>query len=87
METLGTLILNTKKKFLIFSYKKKKITSQDFKMKSCSIASIPAIVLAIPAIVHPIMEFKTSQLNLQQENHNGSEVVRKREQPPQLAEV
>jgi hypothetical protein len=36
METLGTFILNMKKKFLTFSYKKKKITLQDFTMKSCS---------------------------------------------------
>ena len=37
METLGSFILNTKKKFLTFSYKKKKITLQDFTLKPNSI--------------------------------------------------
>jgi hypothetical protein len=32
METLGSFILNTKNKFLTFSYKKKKITLQDIKL-------------------------------------------------------
>jgi hypothetical protein len=34
METLGSLILNVKKMFLTFCYKKKKITLQDFSMTS-----------------------------------------------------
>ncbi len=34
MDTLGTFILNTKKKFLTFSHKKKKITLQDIATKS-----------------------------------------------------
>ena len=33
METLGSFILNVNKRFLIFHYKKKKITLQDFSMK------------------------------------------------------
>jgi hypothetical protein len=37
METLGSLILNTKNKFLTFSYKKKKITLQDTTSKLDSI--------------------------------------------------
>jgi hypothetical protein len=32
METLWTFILNSKKNFLTFSYKKKKITLQDIKL-------------------------------------------------------
>jgi hypothetical protein len=40
IETLGTFILNMKKKFLSFSYKKKKITLQDVTMKSNSISSL-----------------------------------------------
>ena len=39
VQTLGTFILSTKKKFLTFSYKKKKkkkITLQNVKMKPCS---------------------------------------------------
>jgi hypothetical protein len=38
LETLGTFILNMKKKFLTFSYRKKKITLQDITMRSCSVA-------------------------------------------------
>ena len=34
IETLGTFILNVENKFLIFPYKKKKITLQDINMKS-----------------------------------------------------
>ena len=34
IETLGTFILNAEKKFMIFPYKKKKITLQDINMKS-----------------------------------------------------
>ena len=37
METLGSLILNTKNKFLTFSYKKKKITLQDVNLKLNSV--------------------------------------------------
>ena len=33
IETLGTFILNVEKKFLTFTYKKKKITLQDINMK------------------------------------------------------
>jgi hypothetical protein len=36
VDTLGTFIFNTRRKFLIFSYKKKKITLQDVTMKSIS---------------------------------------------------
>ena len=36
VDTLGTFILNTRRKFLTFSYKKKKITLQDATMKSIS---------------------------------------------------
>ena len=39
METLGTFILNTKKKFLAFSYKKKKITLQDSTLKCDAVTS------------------------------------------------
>jgi hypothetical protein len=39
IETLGTFILNTKKKFLAFSFKKKKITLQDVTLESDSITS------------------------------------------------
>ena len=39
METLGTFILNTKKKFLTFSYKKKNITLQNSTWKSDSVTS------------------------------------------------
>jgi hypothetical protein len=39
METLGTFILNMKKKFLTFSYKKKKITLQDVTLESDSVTS------------------------------------------------
>jgi len=39
METLGTSILNVKKKFLTFCYMKNKITLQEFTMKSCLEAS------------------------------------------------
>ena len=34
IKTLGTFILNAEKKFLTFSYKKKRITFQDIRMKS-----------------------------------------------------
>jgi hypothetical protein len=34
VDTLGTFIFNTRRKFLTFSYKKKKITLQDITMKS-----------------------------------------------------
>ena len=34
IKTLGTFILNSEKKFLTFSYKKKRITFQDITMKS-----------------------------------------------------
>jgi len=37
METLGSFILNTKKKFLTFSYRKKKITLQDVTLKPNSV--------------------------------------------------
>ena len=37
MKTLGSFILNTKKKFLTFSYKKKKITLQDVTLKPNSV--------------------------------------------------
>ena len=37
METLGSVILNTKKKFLTFTYKKKKITLQDVNLKPNSV--------------------------------------------------
>jgi hypothetical protein len=36
VDTLGTFIFNTRRKFLTFSYKKKKITLQDVTMKSIS---------------------------------------------------
>ena len=36
METLGSVILNMKKKFLTFSYKKKQLTLKDVSMKSDS---------------------------------------------------
>jgi hypothetical protein len=36
VDTLGTFIFNTRIKLLTFSYKKKKITLQDIKMKSIS---------------------------------------------------
>ena len=39
METLGTFILNMKKKFLTFSYKKKKITLHDSTWKSDLVTS------------------------------------------------
>ena len=39
MEALGSFILNTKKKFLTFSYKKKKITLQDSTLESDPITS------------------------------------------------
>jgi hypothetical protein len=39
METLGSFILNTKKKFLTFSYKKKKIMLQDVKLDSDPVTS------------------------------------------------
>jgi hypothetical protein len=39
VEALGTFILNTKKKFLTFSYKKKKITLQDSTLESDSVTS------------------------------------------------
>jgi hypothetical protein len=35
METLGTFILNVKKKFLTISYEEKKITLQDFIVETC----------------------------------------------------
>jgi len=37
METLGSFILNMKMKFLMFSYKKKKITFQDVTLKPNSV--------------------------------------------------
>ena len=37
METLGSFILNAKKKFLTFAYKKKKITLQDVNLKPNSV--------------------------------------------------
>ena len=37
METLGSVILNMKKKILTFSYKKKKITLQDINLKPNSV--------------------------------------------------
>ena len=37
METLGSFILNTKKRFLTFSYKKKKIMLQDFTLEPNSV--------------------------------------------------
>jgi hypothetical protein len=36
VDILGTFVLNTRKKFLTFFYKKKKITIQDVTMKSIS---------------------------------------------------
>jgi hypothetical protein len=36
METLGMLFLNAQNKILTFFYKKKRITSQDFTMESCT---------------------------------------------------
>jgi hypothetical protein len=39
LETLGSLILNFEKKFLMFSYKKKKITLHDVSVKSDSIST------------------------------------------------
>jgi hypothetical protein len=39
MEALGSFILNTKKKFLTFSYKKKKITLQDSTLESDPVTS------------------------------------------------
>jgi hypothetical protein len=39
LETLGSLILNFEKKFLMFSYKKKKITLHDVSMKSDSVST------------------------------------------------
>jgi hypothetical protein len=38
LEKLGTFILNMEKKFLMFSYKEKKMTFQDITMKSDSVA-------------------------------------------------
>ena len=38
IKALGTFILNSKKKFLIFSYKNKKITLQDFTINSSSVS-------------------------------------------------
>jgi hypothetical protein len=38
LETLGNFILNMGNFFLTFFYKKKKITLQDIRMKSCSTA-------------------------------------------------
>jgi hypothetical protein len=40
METLGTFILNIKKKFLTISYEEKKITLQDFIVESCTKVSL-----------------------------------------------
>ena len=37
METLGSIILNSKNNFLTFSYKKKKITLQDVNLKPNSV--------------------------------------------------
>ena len=37
MKTLGSFFLNTKKKFLTFSYKNKKITLQDVTLKPNSV--------------------------------------------------
>ena len=37
MESLGSFVLYTKKKFLTFSYKKKKITLQDVNLKPNSV--------------------------------------------------
>jgi hypothetical protein len=39
IETLGSFILNTRNKFLTFSYKKKKITLQDVKLDSDPVTS------------------------------------------------
>ena len=51
MESLGSFILNTKKNFLTFSYKKKSIMLQDVTVKPNSLT--PEDILDITTVVLP----------------------------------
>ena len=63
METLGSVILNTKKKFLTFSYKKKKITLQNVNLKPNSVT--PEDIQEISKVI--IQESKKAIQNMQKE--------------------
>jgi hypothetical protein len=67
VDTLGTFIFNTRRKFLTFSYKKKKITLQDATMKSISEAPSSEDLKDISEVILPDNQKSIQKLQDQQE--------------------
>jgi hypothetical protein len=67
VDTLGTFIFNTRKKFLTFSYKKKKTTLQDVTMKSISEAPSSEDLKDISEVILPDNQKSIQKLQDRQE--------------------
>jgi hypothetical protein len=67
VDTLGTFIFNTRRKFLTFSYKKKKITLQDATMKSISEAPSSEDLKDISEVILPDNQKSIQKLQDRQE--------------------
>jgi hypothetical protein len=67
VDTLGTFIFNTRRKFLTFSYKKKKFTLQDATMKPISEAPSPEDLKDISEVILPDNQKSIQKLQDRQE--------------------
>jgi hypothetical protein len=70
VDTLGTVIFNTRRKFLTFSYKKKKFTLQDAIMKSISEAPSSEDLKDISEVILPDNQKSIQKLQDRQEEYD-----------------